>query len=57
MNELVDKHPRLKRAQRLDAEEITSALTESRRTAVPAWRLLAVSERGLKQRMRELGLQ
>lgn len=57
MNELVDKHPRLKRAQRLSAEEIQSALTESRRTAVPAWRLLAVSERGLKQRMRELGLQ
>lgn len=57
MNELVDKHPRLKRAQRLAPDEIQSALTESRRTAVPAWRLLAVSERGLKQRMRELGLQ
>ncbi|HRE92048.1 MAG TPA: hypothetical protein PK095_23230, partial [Myxococcota bacterium] len=57
MNELVDKHPRLKRAQRLSADEIRAALATSRTGGTPAWRLLAVSERGLRLRMRELGLQ
>jgi two-component system nitrogen regulation response regulator GlnG len=56
MNELVDRHPRLKRAQKLSADEIRGALAEAARTDTPAWRLLAVSERGLKQRMTELGL-
>lgn len=56
MNELVDKHPRLKRAQRLTAEEITAGLTQAAASGAPAWRVLGVSERSLKLRMRELDL-
>ena len=57
MNELVDKHPRLKRAQRLSLAEIERGLADAKTHNEPVWRLLGVSERGLKQRMKELGLQ
>ena len=57
MNELVDKHPRLKRAQKLTTEEIDHGLERARSSGEPAWRVLGVSERGLKQRMKELGLE
>src|SRR5262245_36829351 len=47
MNELVDKHPRLRRAQRLEAPEIQAALRQAVASGQPAWGVLAVSERGL----------
>ena len=56
LNELVDKHPRLVRAQRLDATAIEVALAEAVKSGRPAWQVLAVSERGLQRRMKELGL-
>lgn len=56
MNELVDKHPRLKRAQKLSLAEVQAGLAQARANNEPAWRMLGVSERGLKQRMKELGL-
>ncbi|MFO0744300.1 MAG: hypothetical protein U1F43_01325 [Myxococcota bacterium] len=40
----------------MSAEEIGAALAEAARIGQPAWRALAVSERGLKRRMKELGI-
>ncbi|MCC6624174.1 MAG: sigma-54-dependent Fis family transcriptional regulator [Deltaproteobacteria bacterium] len=57
MNELVDRHPRLKRAQKLTDEDVRAGQREAARTGDPLWRVLQVSERGLKQRMKELGLE
>jgi len=56
MNELVDRHPRLRRAQKLSIEDVRAGQHEAQRTGEPLWRVLQVSERGLKQRMKELGL-
>ncbi len=57
MNELVDRHPRLRRAQKLTAEDIRAAMARAPDSGEPLWRTLEVSERGLKLRMRELGLE
>jgi len=57
MNDLVDRHPRLKRAQSLTVAEIEGARVAAARRGEALWRVLAVSERGLKQRMTELGLE
>ena len=56
MNDLVDKHPRLKRAQNLTASDIVAGTLRAAELGKPLWQVLAVSERGLKQRMTELGL-
>lgn len=57
MNELIDKHPRLKRAQKLTVEDIEAAMAKATASGEVLWRVLGVSERGLKLRMRELGLE
>jgi len=56
LNDLIDRHPRLRRAQKIEAEDIERARDEARSSGVPLWRVLEVSERGLQRRMKELGL-
>jgi len=56
LNELVDAHPRLRRAQSLTREEITQALDAAGGDIGKAWQALRVSEKSLKLRMSALGL-
>ncbi len=55
LNDMVDAHPRLKRAQNLTAEEIIAARAECG-DIERMWRHLRVSEKSLKLRMSALGL-
>jgi hypothetical protein len=55
-NGLVDKHPTLRRAERLDAAEVAEGLKRAEATGEDAWRLLGVSERGLARRRKALGI-
>ncbi len=55
LNDLVDAHPRLKRAQNLTLEELVQARAECGEID-RMWRHLKVSEKSLKLRMSALGL-
>jgi len=55
LNDLIDAHPRLRRAQHLSLEEIEAARAEHG-TIDAMWRHLRVSEKSLKLRMSALGL-
>ncbi len=56
LNALVDKHPLLRRARSLTAEEIAACAAEHGDDIDKMWRALRVSKRGLTLRMGELGL-
>ncbi|MCC6625152.1 MAG: sigma-54-dependent Fis family transcriptional regulator [Deltaproteobacteria bacterium] len=56
LNELVDAHPRLRRAQSLTRDEIVQALDAAGGDIGQVWQALRVSEKSLKLRMSALGL-
>ncbi|MCA9517122.1 MAG: sigma-54-dependent Fis family transcriptional regulator, partial [Myxococcales bacterium] len=56
LNELVDSHPTLVRANNLGKDEIQAALDAAGGDLDQAWRALKVSKRGLKLRMSSLDM-
>ncbi|TNF26098.1 MAG: sigma-54-dependent Fis family transcriptional regulator [Deltaproteobacteria bacterium] len=56
LNDLVDAHPTLVRANTLTREALVAALERYEGPAEELWRVLKVSKRGLKLRLSELGL-
>jgi len=57
LNELVDAHPRLGRAQSLSKDDIIAAQDACGGDLAKMWRVLRVSEKSLKLRMSALGLR
>ncbi|MCB9736706.1 MAG: sigma 54-interacting transcriptional regulator [Deltaproteobacteria bacterium] len=57
INKLVDEHPRLRRPATLSREQIEAALACAERRGEHVWRVLEVSERGLRRRMVQLGFE
>lgn len=57
LNDRIDRHPTLKRARHLEADEIEACLARCGGDVEQAWRELEVSEHSLKVRMKELGLR
>lgn len=56
LNDLVDAHPTLVRANNLTREQLLEALEDHEGDPDQLWKILKVSKRGLKLRMSELGI-
>ncbi|TNF37158.1 MAG: sigma-54-dependent Fis family transcriptional regulator [Deltaproteobacteria bacterium] len=57
INKLVDEHPVLRRPATLSRDEIEAGLARAEQRGEPVWKVLEVSERGLRRRMVQLGFE